>query len=354
MESPSGTQRIDLLAMKPHKILYLGNILSGHGFTPTTVEILGPKLALDHALILASNKQNKLLRLLDMVWALVKNRKSLKFVLIDTYTFVSFYYALITAIFCKVFKIRYIPFLHGGGLPGRFDRNPKLSKWYLSNAHAILSPSGFLKEAAESRFPVTVEVIPNFIDISQYKFQPRTTLAPLRILWVRSFDKTYHPELSIQIAAALVKQLGDVTLTMVGPDKDGSLARCQTLAAQLGIGDRVTFTGKLAKSEWITLSTTHNLFLSTTRADNMPVSVMEAMALGMPVVTSKVGGIPYLFIDREEGIMVDEQSISAFTLEILKLYNAPQLTGNISANARKKAESWDWQVVRKQWMNLFY
>jgi glycosyltransferase involved in cell wall biosynthesis len=139
---------------------------------------------------------------------------------------------------------------------------------------------------------------------------------------------------------------------MVGPDKDGSMESCKKLATTLGVSDKLTVTGRLPKADWIALSANYHIFLNTTTVDNTPVSVMEAMALGMPVITTKVGGIPFLFTDGVEGMMVEEQTPEAMCAAIEILRNQPEKTAAISAAARKKAEGWDWEVVRLKWLDM--
>ena len=334
------------------RILYIGNILSAHGKTPTTIETLTPRLKSDFEVRTASSKNNKILRILDMLWAIVANKRWADVVLIDTYSTSAYTYAKACGTLCRALNMKYIAFLHGGELPARFDADKSQSEKYLKGATAIVSPSGYLQDAVKSRFNLKPYVIPNFLDIELYPFVLRSNLRPLRILWVRSFHKIYNPEMAIEILALLQTKGLDANLTMVGPDKDGSLLNCQNRAKELGLEKLVTFTGRLPKPEWIELSAKHNLFLSTTSVDNTPVSVMEAMALGMPVVTTKVGGIPFLFEDGVEGVMVDEQHAEAMTEAILNLLNNAEKVATISQAARNKAAQWDWQVVRKLWVNL--
>jgi glycosyltransferase involved in cell wall biosynthesis len=71
----------------------------------------------------------------------------------------------------------------------------------------------------------------------------------------------------------------------------------------------------------------------------------------MPVVTTKVGGIPFLFEDGKEGIMVEKQSAEALSEAILALKNSTETVASISVAARRKAEEWDWEVVRKMWID---
>ena len=101
--------------------------------------------------------------------------------------------------------------------------------------------------------------------------------------------------MAVKVLQQLQKQYPSATLTMVGPDKDGSLQTTKDFAKSLGI--TVNFSGQLTKEEWWELASKHDIFINTTHFDNTPVSVMEAMALGLPVVSTNVGGIPYLLTD---------------------------------------------------------
>lgn len=333
-------------------ILYLGNVLSNYGFTPTTVETLSARLQKDISVTIASNKKNKLLRLLHM-WAVVfRFRKKINLVLIDTYSSSAFLFAWTSGFLCSILNIPYMAYLHGGDLPKRFKASKKISRRYLKQAKQIVAPSGYLNAAVQKQFGINGIIIPNYIDLDNYPYQHRSEIGTINLLWVRSFHKTYQPHLAVEIVSILKASGLETTLTMVGPDKDGSQQACKNRATELGVADCITFTNRLTKEAWIKLSQKHNIFLNTTSIDNTPVSVMEAMALGMPVVTTKVGGIPFLFEDEAEGIMVETQTADALANAILRLHQFPELTNKISENARKKAELWDWKVVRKQWLRL--
>ena len=333
------------------QIIYLGNCLSKHGFTPTTVEILGDRLKESFALRQASDKRNYILRMLDM-WKVVLFATPSTILLIDTYSTLAFHFAWTSGLLARWRRLKYIPILHGGNLPNRFKKHPLLSRLYLKNAAAIVSPSGYLKEAVEKKFKLSADVIPNFIDLSNYPSIKKKMDTP-RLLWVRSFHEIYNPTLAIKILRGLKdKGFEDVTLCMIGPDKDGSLQQVIELAKKMKVEDAIEITGRLSKGDWINKSAKYNIFINTTNFDNTPVSVMEAMSLGFPVITTKVGGIPFLFIDEKEGIMVEPDNASAFISKIKWLFENKENAALISKNAREKATQWDWAIVEKQWISL--
>ena len=84
----------------------------------------------------------------------------------------------------------------------------------------------------------------------------------------------------------------------------------------------------------------------------MPVSVMEAMALGLPIVTTNVGGIPFLLKDQENAILVQSSDYVAMSNGIKKMFLNQDFRNLLIENSRKKAETFDWEVVKKQWFQI--
>ena len=333
------------------KILYLGNQLSKHGFTPTSVETLGERLREDFDITQASSIKNQVLRLVHMWWMVI-NCRNYDYLLIDTYSSSAFTYAWTSARLAQLFKLKYIPILHGGDLPNRAKNSPDLIDRYIKNAHIVVSPSGYLKTAMEKEAVGNHTIIPNFIDIKNYPFEAKVPSKEtgINLFWLRSFHEIYNPYLAIRLLKALAeKGFEKLSLCMVGPDKDGSMEKVKVFAEEQGVAQYLKMTGRLNKPEWIALSRQYNVFINTTNIDNTPVSVMEAMALGFPVITTKVGGIPFLFEDGKEGLMVPPDDCDALISAVLKLLANSSETKQLIYQGRKKAESWDWLMIKKLW-----
>ena len=137
---------------------------------------------------------------------------------------------------------------------------------------------------------------------------------------------------------------------MVGPDKDGSLEETREYAKQQKV--KVTFTGRLSKSEWVALSKDYNTFINTTNFDNTPVSVIEAMSLGLPVVTTNVGGIPFLLENRKTALLVEATAVKDMAEAVIELTTNHELRTTLVQNGRAYVEGFDWDVVNKQWEQL--
>jgi glycosyltransferase involved in cell wall biosynthesis len=331
-------------------LLYIGSQLSQNDKTVSTIDTLSKLLSEEgYDVITTSKKENKVLRLLDMLWHIIKYRNWVDYVLIDTYSTQNFYYAYLSSQLCRFFKLRYIPILHGGNLPNRLNRSSKLSNAIFNNAFKNVSPSEYLKYTFKEFGYDNLVVIANSIELKKYPFRERVFDKP-KLLWVRSFAEIYNPLLAIKILKILIDDKFDAQLCMVGPDKDGSLSKAKSLANQLDVN--VNFTGKLSKEEWIKHSEGYNMFINTTNFDNMPVSVIEAMALGLPIISTHVGGLPSLIDNNKEGILLAPNNPELFVEAIEELLTQPELTTTLIFNARNKAEQFDWEIVKKQWNKL--
>ena len=146
-------------------ILYIGNNLKSKSTNQTTLTLLSNLLKTEgYSVKISSSLNNQLLRLLSMLLAIVKYRNKIDYVLIDTYSTRSFYYALITCQLCSFLKLKYIPILHGGSLPSRLDKSPKLSKRIFNNSHTNIAVSNYLKHEFNKRGFESV-FIPNVLEI---------------------------------------------------------------------------------------------------------------------------------------------------------------------------------------------
>lgn len=333
------------------KIIYLGNKLSQYGFTPTSVEALGIRLEDHFDMIRGSEVRNPIGRLLHMMWLVIRYRKS-DVLLIDTYSTWAFWYAVLISHLASFLGLSYTPILHGGNLPSRAKKSPYFTRMLLRNAKSVVCPSGYLLYEMNAFYERDYMLIPNYIDIANYPFRVRAVSNPIRLLWVRSFHKIYNPSLAVDIVKGLDEKGYEVQLTMVGPDKDGSLQETKDYAVDLGVAKYIEFKGRLSKPEWIQLADQFDVFINTTNVDNTPVSVMEAMALGMIVISTNVGGMPFLYVNEREGILVPPKDSVYFIEAIEKLLEDSNLAKGLSQNARLKAENWDWNEVEKQWFKL--
>ena len=331
-------------------LLYIGNNLSTRKTNVSSVKTLGRLLETEgYQLRYASSYKNKGFRLLHMLWACFKNRKWADAVIIDTYSTQNFYYALACSQLCRLLKVPYYTSLNGGNLPQRLTHSPKYSALIFNHAKKNITPSLYLKEAFEAKGFFNITYIPNTIEVKNYPYALKR-FETIRLLWVRSFSEIYNPEMAIKVQKALGDLGYTTSLCMIGPDSDGSLKSLKALARQFKTNTE--FTGKLSKQDWISKSKAYNIFINTTNFDNAPVSVIEAMALGFPIISTNAGGMPFLIEDGEQGLLCDKADVNAMVAHIVNVFSDSELANRLSISARKKAETFDWATVKLLWISI--
>ena len=331
------------------KILYIGNNLTRKTKYPTTLETLSNLLKIEkYTVYTSSNKINKVIRLVDMCFSVIYYRNKIDYLLIDTYSTTNFYYALITSQLARVFKIKYIPILHGGNLPRRLIKSKFFSKMIFNNSYKNIAPSNYLKSEFEKHSYKT-SFIPNTLNIKEYSFKERKFIQP-RLLWVRAFKQIYNPVLAVQTLKLLKEKHPNSTLCMIGPFLDNSYEETLELIEKYGLKDSVEFTGVLSKKEWHKKSIDYDIFINTTNFDNTPVSVIEAMALGLPIVSTNVGGLPYLIDHQIDGLLVEKEDSNQMTNAICDLIENKH--PKLASSARTKVENFDWNTVKHKWLEV--
>jgi len=242
----------------------------------------------------------------------------------------------------------WIATLRGGSLPEFAERHPRRVRAALEGAFAVIAPSAYLQRAMRP-FRGDIELIPNAIDTSRYPYRHRPSPSP-RLVWMRAFHRIYRPEMGPAVVARLAGEFSDVRLQMIGPDKgDGSVEGTRRAAAELGVSDRVEIVPGVPKAEVPDRLSRADVFVNTTSVDNVPVSLLEALACGLCVVTTDAGGIPDLVRDGETALMVPADDPEALAAAVRRILREPGLAGRLSANARREAESFDWARVLPAW-----
>lgn len=301
--------------------------------------------------IVTSKKRCRILRIADMVWTIMSKRYHIAEV--DVFSGPSFLWVELSVIILKILKKPIILTLHGGNLPVFANKHSKRVQRVLASADAVVAPSAYL-QIRLSQFRKDIHIIPNPIDKGAYLFRHRTKPRG-NLIWVRAFHEVYNPSLAPAILDRLRRNLPDIHLTMIGPDKgDGSLERMQQLASSLDVSSNITIIGGIPREEVPNWLSKGDIFMNTSNIDNLPVSVLEAMACGLCIVTTNVGGIPYLLEHGKEGLLVPPRNPQAFADAIQNIITDQSLASRLSSNAREKAESFDWSIILPQWDRLFH
>jgi L-malate glycosyltransferase len=227
-------------------------------------------------------------------------------------------------------------------------RRSRVARATLRRADATVVPSTFL-QSVFARWGLQAEVIPNVVDQTEFRFRARRPLAA-RMLSTRNFEPLYNVACTIRAFATVQRHRPDATLTLVGGGSDEGNLR----ALVRGLGLRgVTFAGRVPPEEIWRHYAAADIYIQTPDIDNMPSSVLEAFASGLPVVSSNAGGIPAILTHGAQGLLAPAGDADAIARQVLELLDDQGLADRLTASALESCRAYRWEAVRGQWLSLY-
>lgn len=182
------------------------------------------------------------------------------------------------------------------------------------------------------------------VDPERFKPMPKTDGESRKhVLCVGRLTPAKGQAILLEAVALLIQQKRSITLTFVGmgPDYDSLQAHTKNL----GIEDHVHFAGAVDQEHILDYYQVADIFVLPSFAEGLPVVLMEAMAMGIPCVTTAITGIPELIQNRENGVLVPASDVVSLASAIQELQDNPQLYNQISESARNKVLS-DYDLFR--------
>lgn len=230
----------------------------------------------------------------------------------------------------------------GGEAEEFFARAFAWVKPSLQKADAIVVPSGFLGEIFSKRGFAT-RIVPNIVNLERFAPDGKERRAP-HILVARNLEKLYDNASALRAFALIRQQHPNARMTIAGsgPERDA----LERLARELGVADAVTFAGRIENSEMPGLYKTVSVALNPSLADNMPISILEALASGVPVVSTDVGGVPFLVKDGETALLVPPGDHEAMAEACLRLVADQELAARLVDMGNALARSFAWDQAR--------
>lgn len=236
---------------------------------------------------------------------------------------------------------------HSGEAADHLQRSA-VARAALSRVELNVVPSPFLAEVF-ARFGLPATVVPNIIDLDRFAFRERSPLRP-RFLSTRNLGYPYNVACTLRAFRLIQDQRPDASLTVVGSGPDETALR--QLAVDLGLNG-VRFLGRVAPHAIAEVYTDHDIYLQTPDVDNMPLSVIEAFASGLPVVSTEAGGMPAILQHGRHGLLAPVQDHAAVAREALFLLSHPDVARQFARDAWSTCASYTWTVARQQWIGVY-
>ena len=216
-------------------------------------------------------------------------------------------------------------------------------------ADCVVVPSGYLVDVFAA-FGLDAEAIFNFVEIERIPYRPRPAPAPV-FLSNRNLEPLYNVGCVLRAFAVVQREVPEARLIVAGEGKErGTL---EALAKELGIRD-VHFAGRTPPERMAALYDEADIYLNSPNIDNMPNSVIEAFAAGLPVVTTNAGGIPYIVDHERNGLLVKTGDHQALAAAALRMLREPGLAGRLSDEGRREClAKYVWPAVSGEWERLY-
>jgi glycosyltransferase involved in cell wall biosynthesis len=248
----------------------------------------------------------------------------------------------------KLFGKKTILNYHSGEAEDHLRCWPRTSVPIIRLADQLIVPSRYLVEVF-SRFGLQAHAVANIINLEKFRFRERCPLLPL-FLSNRNLYPLYNVACVIKAFAKIQQRFPEAKLTIAG---DGKLrSSLEGLARELKLRN-VEFRGLVAPHKMSQLYDEAHIFLNGSNIDNMPGSILESFASGMPVVSTNAGGIRWIVTHEKTGLLVPRNDHEAMAALAVRLLESPDLASRLAQNAYDECPAYTWSAVRETWLESY-
>jgi glycosyltransferase involved in cell wall biosynthesis len=215
----------------------------------------------------------------------------------------------------------------------------------IARARLLIVPSEYLRDVF-AKYGMRTRIVPNIVDVNRFARKPyRAPHKCAHLIITRNLEAIYDIGVAIRAFAIIRQTYPDARLTIAGtgPERAG----LEKLSVDLGVDQAIRFVGRLNREEIAELYRSADLMLNPSRIDNTPNSILEALATGVPVVTTNVGGIPYLVEDERTALLVNPADPVALAKASVRCLSDSGLARRLVANGQALVDQCIWPVVRE-------
>ena len=248
----------------------------------------------------------------------------------------------------RLFNKRVVLHYHSGEALDHLQNWGRLVHPWLKLADEIVVPSAYLRDVF-AQFGYRARVIPNVVDLGVFDYRERRPLRP-RLLSTRNLEKYYRIDVIIEAFAKFQAMRPDATLTIAGYGSEEP--RLRAMAAQLTTGG-VRFLGKVAPAWMPKLYADSDIYLNASEVDNQPVSILEAFASGLPVISTPAGDIPSMVRHGDTGLLVPPEAPVAMSRAIAETLDRPERALQMAEQAHGELDRYTWKAVRDEWKAVY-
>lgn len=215
-------------------------------------------------------------------------------------------------------------------------------------ADCIAVPSEFLRQVFAAHGLKTT-LLPNIADVSMFTWRRREQFGP-KLLCTRNLEPMYNIECLLRAFRRIQHSYPEATLTIVG---EGSEAPRLRRIAKLWKLSGVNFSGAITHEYLAAVYASHDIYVNCSNIDNFPGALVEAACCGLPIVTTRAGGIRFMIRDRHNGMLADLDDDEGIAAKVFEIVEDPTLGHALAYAARRWAEQFSWESILPTIMNCY-
>ena len=259
-----------------------------------------------------------------------------------------FFPAVVGITIGRLFRKRVVLTYHGGGAEAFFEKRYRFIKYFLSHTNANIVLSGFIGNVFE-RYQIPYTVIPNIVDLGSEHYRKRKVIAPTFIS-TRALEETYNVGLTIRAFQIVHQKYPEARLTVVG---DGSQREHLEAYVKEHNISGVFFTGHVKNDSIYDYLGRSDIFVSSSKVDNMPVSVLEAINAGLLIIASRVGGVPFIIEDKEDGLLFTPDNEQDLADKMIWAIENQTDSIRMIQRASKEIKQYSWESVKNKLFPIY-
>jgi glycosyltransferase involved in cell wall biosynthesis len=250
-------------------------------------------------------------------------------------------------------RLRGVPVVvnyRGGEAASFLERSVRWVRPSLEAASLLAVPSDFLRGVFRQH-DIDAYVLPNIVDLSRFRFALRAPNDAPHLVITRNLEGIYDIPTALEAFARVLRTFPKARLSIAGsgPERSNLEARI----AALGIAQSVSFAGKLDRDQVAALYRDADFMLNPSRVDNMPNSVLEALACGLPVVSTRAGGVPHIVKDGVSALLVDVGDAEGMAAAVVRLVRDADLRRRIVEAGFADVQEYTWARVSERLGELY-
>jgi glycosyltransferase involved in cell wall biosynthesis len=247
----------------------------------------------------------------------------------------------------RLLRRRTVVHYHTGRARDHLERSA-LARFVLRRSDAVVVPSRYLADVfADFRVPTTI--VPNAVDARELRYRERRVIRPY-LVCTRNLQPRYAVDVVVRAFAAVKQEVPSARLFLVGTGPEAPALRA--LVHALRVSD-VEFCGAVPRDRIGDVLNDADIFVNASRVDSMPVSILEAFAAGLPVVSTATGGIPQLVEHERTGLLSPIGDAAALARNILHVVGEQALGRRLAHNAHEESARYHWPAVRSEWLRVY-